>query len=103
MYMNQGFILKAVVIVIAVILLLSFFNINIKSTVDKPIFKQNIEFVTNGVVHVWNTYIKPYVTLLWNNALVTFIYDSFTSNMKRSLNGEKTDFQINAPYVVESN
>lgn len=100
--MNQGFILKTVLIVIALVLVLSFFNINIKSTVDKPIFQQNIAFVKNGVVTVWSTYIGPYVSMIWNNAVVTYLFDAFTSNMKRSINGEKTDFQLNAPYVVEN-
>ncbi len=56
---NAGFI-KFVVLIIIVILVLSYYNINIKDVVDSPTGQGNINYVKDFLATAWN-FIKGFI------------------------------------------
>ena len=59
-------ILGVIVFVVIVILVLSFFNISIKSVVESPSGQENINYVRGGVVGFWDNHLKEPVEKFWN-------------------------------------
>lgn len=58
---NAGFI-KLIVLIVAAILILSYYNINIKDVVDSPAGQGNINYVKDFLVAAWN-FVKGFLKL----------------------------------------
>lgn len=51
---------------VIVILILSYFKISIKSLVESPSGQENINYVREGVMNVWDNYLKEPAAKFWN-------------------------------------
>ena len=85
-------ILGAIVLTIIIILVLSYFNINIKAVVDSPTGQENINYVRGGTRNLWTTYLAGPVSYLWNDVWVNIFWKGFINNMERIRDGQPTDF-----------
>lgn len=81
------------------ILVLSYFNISVKSVVESPTGQENINYVGGGTRNLWNDYLKAPASYLWNDIFVNIFWKSFINNMERVRDGHPTDFELNAPAV----
>ena len=63
----QKGIVGVIVLIIIAIVLFSYFGINLKELSDKPIFKENLSFIREISITIWNSYLLP----IWNNVLKT--------------------------------
>ena len=80
-------------------LVLSYFNISIKTVVNNPTGQENITYVGGGARSLWNDYLaKPFSNVL-NSTVVKGLWDSFITNMQYIHDGKPTDFQRSAPIV----
>ena len=95
---NRGLIGILLTIIIA-ILIISYFNINLQSLVEKPTTQQNVTYVTNAGTSVWNTYLSKPADYLWNTVFVNLLWNSFIDNMTRIKNGQPTTLQQNPPTI----
>ncbi len=73
---NRGIVGIVVILVIA-LLVLSYYGISIRQTVNSPTGKDNFSYVGGGIVYVWDTYIGPPATYLWN----IFVNDFFKPSL----------------------
>lgn len=96
---TRGF-LKLVLIVAAVILMLGYFNIDLKSTVESPTNQENVSYIKAKSTYIWEAYLKKPVLFLWNNIFINLLWNAFTSNMERVRDGKPTDFELWAPMVA---
>lgn len=64
--MNKGSILKIVLIIIAIILVLSYFGVDIKSFIESPGTQRNIHYVWDGIVNFWEHYLKGPFMVVFN-------------------------------------
>lgn len=71
---QQGGLIKAILIVIIVLLILAYFGLNLRSIVNSPTFQDNWNFLWNGIVHIWNAYLKAPAGYLWD-IFVNYIWD----------------------------
>ena len=81
------------------LLVLSYFRINIRSVVESPEAQDNINYVGGGTRNLWNDYLKKPASYLWNDVFVNIFWQSFINNMERIRDGQPTDYETVAPVV----
>ena len=84
-------ILSIVILAFIAILVLSYFNISIKSVVESPTGQENINYVGGGTKNLWNDYLAKPAAYLWNDVWVNIFWKSFILNMERIRDGQPTD------------
>jgi len=87
------------IILIIVIIVLSAFNIDIKSIVESEQAQSNFSYVWNFAKIVWYDYLSDPVTYFWNNIFISLLWTSFVDNMERIKAGEPTSLMLDAPRV----
>ena len=97
--MNKGFIIKFVLVLIALILILSFFGIDLQSVVESPQSQKNITYIVGLGKIVWDNYLSKPILYFWQNIFIDLLWESFVSNLERIKRGEPTDFELWAPIV----
>ncbi len=97
---KDGFIKLALLVIIG-ILVLSYFNINIKSVAESPQSKSNFGYILGVSQTVWKGYLERPVLYFWNNIFISLLWDSFVSNLERIKRGEPNDFDLMAPQVPD--
>jgi hypothetical protein len=90
-------ILGMFVLAIILLLVLSYYKINIKEVVNSPTGQDNINYVTENTKTFWDKYLKDPASYLWNDVFVKIFWASFIDNMERIRDGKKTDFEQFAP------
>jgi hypothetical protein len=87
-------ILSLLVLGIAIVLIFSYFKINVRTVLNSQEGQSNTNYVTKAVKDVWDGYLKKPTKYLWNNA-VNLFWKTFLD----SLSGKGTSFQNLAPVV----
>ncbi len=97
---NRGIsIIGILLLCVVIILVLSYFQISIKSVVESPTAQENIGYVRGGTVNIWDKYLRVPATYLWNDVFINIFWKSFINNMERIRDGQPTDYELNAPAV----
>lgn len=94
---NQGLI-RLILLIIIGVLVLSYFNFDIKSFIESPITQKNIEYITGWATYIWDEYLASPVLYFWNNIFLTFVWSSFTDGLERLESG---DVQFTPPTVPQ--
>lgn len=85
-------ILGMVLIGIIVILILSHFNVSLRSTADNPQTRDNFQYIGELIKTAWNDYLKKPVLYVWNHLIL--------DNIEKYRKGENSiDFSRLAPTV----
>jgi hypothetical protein len=92
-------ILGVVVLGFLLILVLSYFNISIKSTVESPTGQDNIHYVGGGAKSLWVTYLKEPLSYFWNEIWIKLFWNSFKNNLERIRDGKPTDVDNAATHL----
>jgi hypothetical protein len=79
------------------ILVLSYFKISIRTVVESPEAQDNIGYVSNAGVSVWDKYLKVPLNKFYNNVVKDLLWASFVNNMERIRDGHPTEMEENAP------
>lgn len=85
-------ILGVLILGVILILVLSYFNISIKSVVESPTGQENVNYVGGGAKSLWITYLAEPASYLWKDVWVNIFWKSFISNMERIRDSKPTDF-----------
>jgi len=85
-------ILGFLVLAAGLILILSYFNISIKTIVESSTGQENIEYVKGGSKSLWDEYLADPASYLWNDIWVKLFWRPFVDNMERLRDGRPTDF-----------
>jgi len=99
---NRGIsILKTLLWGAIIILVLSYFKIDIKGVVESPEAQDNIEYVTEGTKTVWEKYLAEPASYLWNTVFVGLLWEAFINNLERVRDGEPTEIEEAAPHLPD--
>jgi len=93
--------IKMILIIIAALLILSYFGINLRNLVNSPTNQDNVSYVATTSVSVWNTYLKQPATYLWNDVFLNLIWNPAIDNLTRMKEGQPTDVQNSAPTIPQ--
>ena len=81
------------------ILVLSYFNVSIKSVVESPATQNNVNYVSGSSKSLWNDYLKKPLTNFYNDVWVKIFWASFISDMESIRDHKPTSLQKMAPTV----
>lgn len=73
-------IIGAIIFGFIIVLLLSYFNVSIKSIVESPTGQENINYVREAVNNFWNNYLAQPASYLWNDVWLKLVWHPFISN-----------------------
>lgn len=62
---NEGFV-KLIFVIVAAILILSYFRVDLRSIIQSETFQKNISYVLDGVKYVWGHFIARPLVYVWN-------------------------------------
>ena len=100
---NRGLsILGIIILGFILILVLSYFKINVKSVVESPDGQSNINYVKGTSMTIWQAYLQKPAAYLWNDVFIKIFWQSFINNMERIRDGKPTDFEEAAPKIISS-
>ena len=85
-------IIGLIVFVIITVLILNYFNINVRKIAQSPTGQTNINYVADNTKTIaqntWEKYIKDELAHIWNDIIVKIFIQSFIDNMT----GKPSDF-----------
>lgn len=85
-------ILGVLVLGVILLLVLSYFNISVKSVVESPAGQENVNYVGGGAKSFWTKYLAEPASYLWHDVWINIFWKGFISNMERIRDGQPTDF-----------
>ncbi|OGZ03783.1 MAG: hypothetical protein A2648_02405 [Candidatus Lloydbacteria bacterium RIFCSPHIGHO2_01_FULL_41_20] len=94
---KKGFIGRVFLILVATFLILSYFNVDIKSIIESPSTQKNWSYVSAIGKTIWTGYLEKPTQYLWNNIFASFFKESFLqslTNLKAIKDGKATDIKI---------
>ncbi len=95
---KPGFsILGILLLGVLVIFVLSYFKISVRSVVESPTAKENVNYVTDSGKSIWDQYLKKPAAYIWNDIIVGLLWQSFVNNLERVKNGQPTSIESSAP------
>lgn len=92
---NQGLI-KLIILIIIAVVVLSYFNINLRSVLESRAVRDNFGFLWNSAKSIWHNYLAGPADFVWG-IFYNYLWLSFIENMERIKEGEGPEFIENAP------
>jgi hypothetical protein len=93
---NRGFI-KWVIIIVAVLLILSYYGFSLRALVESPTTQDNFGYVATTTVSFWDKYLEKPANYLWNDVFIDLIWTPAIDNLTKIKNSEPTNVQTNSP------
>ena len=97
---NRG-IIKLIILIVAALLILSYFGISLRTLVNSPVTQDNISYTSTGAVTVWDKYLKQPAGYLWDKIFLNLIWDPAINNLKNLRDNKPTTIQQDAPVVTK--
>lgn len=86
---------KLIGIIIFIIIVFILFTTNIKAVVNSSSFQNNLNFIEDKIVNIWDQYISKSVTYLWKNIVLDNINKVNPTNISNILNVSDIQQKIN--------
>ncbi|MBI2046196.1 MAG: hypothetical protein HYT28_02155 [Parcubacteria group bacterium] len=91
---QKGFV-KFILLLILFILILSYFNIDLRAIVESPQTQQNISYVKELTINTWNAWLKPLwdnylskpILYFWQNIFIEVLWKSFLQGINALRDG----------------
>lgn len=100
---NQGGFIKIIILIVVIILILGYFDISVRSIVEKESVRNNFAYVWNFVKGVWSKYLAGPASYFWNDFVVDLLWESFINNLERIKGGQDTTMIEGAPWTPDAN
>lgn len=99
---NRGISIIGILILgVIVVLILSYFKIDIRGVVESPEGQNNIGYVTETGKTVWERYLQEPASYLWNEIFVGLLWRAFVNNLERVRDGQPTEIEEAAPELPQ--
>lgn len=66
---NRGLV-KAIILIVVVLLVISYFGFNLREIVNSETFQNNWEFIKEAIVWLWDNIFKAPIEFIWNSILL---------------------------------
>jgi hypothetical protein len=83
---NRGLI-KLLILILIALLVLGYYGISVRQAVQNPTTQDNVSYIWNGTVTVWNDYLKAPAAYLWK-IFVNDIWTPAIYNLENIKNGQ---------------
>ena len=100
---NRGGLVRMVIVIVVILLVISYFGLNLRNLVNAPTTQDNLGYTTGLISTVWNNYLRRPATYLWNNIFINLIWEPAINNLTRMKNGEPTNVQNYSSSTMPTN
>lgn len=69
---QQG-IVKAIIVVVIALLILSYYGFDLRKTVESPTTQSNFSYVTSTISSVWHNYLERPAKFIWNDVFIRYV------------------------------
>jgi hypothetical protein len=97
--LSRGGLLRTVIFIIIVLLVLSYFGLNIRAIVNSPTGQENFTYAQEIMINVWQNYLKKPVLYLWNDIFLKLIWNPAIENLTKIKDGQPDSLRSSAPTV----
>lgn len=87
-YNKKGGLIRILILIIVAILVVSYFNIDLKALSEKPTTQSNFSYVIETGSMVWKEYLSKPAAYFWNNIFIDLLWKSFIDNTNQIKKGE---------------
>ena len=96
---NQKGFIKIIILIVAALLILSYFGISLRAVISSPVTQDNISYTTTGIVGFWNAYLKAPATYVWNQIFLNLIWDPAIDSI-RNIGHDKLRPATSTPQTI---
>ena len=75
-------ILGTLVLAVIFVLVLNYFNIDIKSVIESPASQENVNYVLGNTKTIWDKYLKEPISYLWHDIFLEIFLDPFIEKVQ---------------------
>ncbi len=84
---NRGGLIRLIIYIVIILLIISYFGLNIRTIVNSPAGQENFTYVQGIMITVWNGYLKKPVLYLWNDIFLKLIWEPAIENLTKIKDG----------------
>lgn len=97
---RQSGLIHWIALVVILVLVLSYFNIDLRGLVENEQTKENFAAVWGWVVKIWNNYLKKPARFIWKEIIVPFVLEPLKN--LREEDGEPASDDVNSATTTET-
>lgn len=90
---GEGGLIKAVILIVIALLIVSYFGINLRQVVNDPVTQDNFGYVATSTITIWDKYLKIPATYIWKDVFLDLVWEPALDNLTRMKNGEPTIYE----------
>ncbi len=79
---KQGGFLNWIILILIVLIILGYYGFDVRKALEKPETRQNISYVTEKVIFVWEKYLKKPTTYLGKDILLDRVITPLLESIK---------------------
>ena len=79
---KQGGFLNWIILILIILIILGYYGFDVKKAIEKPETRQNISYVTEKVVFIWDKYLKKPTTYLVKDILLDRVITPLLESIK---------------------
>lgn len=79
---KQGGFLNWIILILIVLIILGYYGFDVKKAIEKPETRQNISYVTEKIVFVWDKYLKKPTIYLGKDILLDRVITPLLESIK---------------------
>lgn len=91
--------IRGIIIIIVIVLILGYFDISVRSIIEKDIVQDNFSYVWGHLKTFWYKYLARPAYYFWNDFIAELLWESFIDNLERIKGGEPTTFMEESPWA----
>ena len=84
------------VIIIIAVIVLSYFNFDLRGLIESPQAQENFAYVWGWVVYIWNEYLSSSVLYFWNEIFLNVIWEMFTEGLQSMKDGNFIPYDVSS-------
>jgi len=65
--------IKLIIIVIAAVLILSYFGISIRGIIESPVGQENLTLLGQGIMWLWENVLSPLIGLIYDTIILPLL------------------------------
>jgi len=75
--------IKMLILILIALIVLGYYGVSVRQAVQNPTTQDNISYIWNGMVTIWNNYLSAPATYLWN-IFFNYIWTPAINNLENA-------------------
>ena len=99
---SQGGFVKTLILIIVIILILGYFDISVRSIVEKESIRNNFSYVWGHLTDFWNKHLAGPTDWFWNDFIIDLLWEPLMNNLEKIKGRGDSTFMESSPWTLSS-